>query len=354
MKQNQGEQTSMEAAEPEVASGVSPGEQLKAARLARGLSLSDVSSRLKLSIKKIESLEGDNVDGIAAPVFVAGYLRSYARLLELPEDDVLAGFATLSAMNAPLGDGASEDTVPETMASNPEGMNFPQLSSPLAGPVFRQAKAVIMIALIVLLASVAVYFLLKDNSETIDETQIAPVTSIEPELRTEQEMRTEPEMSAEPEVAQSPAEIDSQESAVTVPSPPESMTTIEAISSEPEATNAIEAKTRVVASEDSPADESAQNAAATEVFPQSELTLVFNDDSWVDVEDARGNKLVYRLAKAGLSRTVTGVAPFDVQLGYASVVEIFYNGRPYDMSRYAGRRSARFRVGHAGDRMTDE
>jgi cytoskeleton protein RodZ len=94
--------------------------------------------------------------------------------------------------------------------------------------------------------------------------------------------------------------------------------------------------------------EAEQGGSEAEVFIQSELVLVFNDDSWVEVTDARGERLIYRLAKAGMSHAVTGVAPFDVQLGYVPGVEVFYDGAPYDLSRYAGRRSARFRVGTAG------
>jgi hypothetical protein len=48
---------------------------------------------------------------------------------------------------------------------------------------------------------------------------------------------------------------------------------------------------------------------------------------------------------------VTGVAPFVVQLGFVQGVDIFYNGAPYDLSRYANRRSVRLRIGEAGDHM---
>lgn len=341
MKQEQGEQTSMKSVEPENVGDVSPGEQLKTARLAQGLSVSDVSNRLKLPIEKIESLESDDVADVAEPVFVAGYLRAYARLLELSEDDVLAGFAKLPGMEPSDSEGESEGAETDAQESNPERMISAVLPSSSAGTIFKQTKPLAMLALIAFLVVAVVYFSLMDT-ETVDDVQTEPVSHVETEE------------SVEPESTQSSSEMDSQESAVIASTPPESMSVSEAVPSLPESSAVIAADTRVASDEVGPVDESDDNAAAVVVFPQSELRLVFNDESWVDVTDARGEKLVYRLAKAGLSRTVTGVAPFDVQLGYAPGVDIFYNGLPYDMSRYAQRRSARFRVGHAGDRMPNE
>jgi len=71
------------------------------------------------------------------------------------------------------------------------------------------------------------------------------------------------------------------------------------------------------------------------------------------VQDARGQRLVYRLGKSGTRRAVTGVAPFVVQLGYVQGVDILYNGAPYDLSKYATRRSVRLRIGVATDDHMD-
>ena len=69
-----------------------PGIQLRKAREACELSVGDVASHLKLSAEIIESLERGEVESIAAPVFVAGYLRSYARLVNLSGDEIIADF----------------------------------------------------------------------------------------------------------------------------------------------------------------------------------------------------------------------------------------------------------------------
>jgi cytoskeleton protein RodZ len=59
------------------------GEFLRAAREEAGLSLSEVGSRLKMPMKVLQALEGEQWQQIGAPVFVRGQLRSYAKLLKV-------------------------------------------------------------------------------------------------------------------------------------------------------------------------------------------------------------------------------------------------------------------------------
>lgn len=62
-------------------SGAGCGVRLKQAREAAGLSLEDVSARLKMPTRVLRSLESEDWSTLGAPVFVRGQLRSYARLL---------------------------------------------------------------------------------------------------------------------------------------------------------------------------------------------------------------------------------------------------------------------------------
>lgn len=64
------------------------GQRLRAAREAAGLSVAAVASRLKMPIRIIEALEAEDWERIGAAVFIRGHLRSYSRLLGLPEQPV--------------------------------------------------------------------------------------------------------------------------------------------------------------------------------------------------------------------------------------------------------------------------
>lgn len=68
----------------------SVGEQLRGAREKQGLSLSEIVERTKLRADHVRALEEGNYDIFAAPVYVRGFVRSYASLLKLNVPAVLA------------------------------------------------------------------------------------------------------------------------------------------------------------------------------------------------------------------------------------------------------------------------
>jgi transcriptional regulator with XRE-family HTH domain len=59
------------------------GERFRAAREARGLSLSDVAEQIRIRSVYLAAIEDDNWNAIGAPVYVRGFLRTYARFLGL-------------------------------------------------------------------------------------------------------------------------------------------------------------------------------------------------------------------------------------------------------------------------------
>jgi hypothetical protein len=65
------------------------GDEFRAAREARHLSLSDVSEQIHIRSVYLQSIEDEDWSAIAAPVYVRGFIRTYARYLGLdPEDAV--------------------------------------------------------------------------------------------------------------------------------------------------------------------------------------------------------------------------------------------------------------------------
>ena len=59
------------------------GAALLVERRRQGLSLGDISRQLKLSVRQVEALERDDYSGFTSPVFVHGFIRNYAKLLNL-------------------------------------------------------------------------------------------------------------------------------------------------------------------------------------------------------------------------------------------------------------------------------
>lgn len=66
------------------------GSELRAAREGRDLSLSDVERTIKIRAKFLEALEQGNAAALPSPVQARGFLRSYARFLQLDGDEYVA------------------------------------------------------------------------------------------------------------------------------------------------------------------------------------------------------------------------------------------------------------------------
>ncbi|MDI1299445.1 RodZ domain-containing protein [Methylotenera sp.] len=79
-------------AETEVIGFAPLGEVFFEVRNAKKLALKDVSNNLRLSIKQIEALESDNFSSLPPAMITRGFIRNYARFLELDAEPLLASY----------------------------------------------------------------------------------------------------------------------------------------------------------------------------------------------------------------------------------------------------------------------
>lgn len=73
------------------------GHMLRNARLAKEMSLGDVSRQLKISVQQVEAIEKEDFDELPGQTFVRGFVRNYANLMQLDADPIvqlLPGSAT--------------------------------------------------------------------------------------------------------------------------------------------------------------------------------------------------------------------------------------------------------------------
>jgi cytoskeleton protein RodZ len=69
------------------------GQELAAAREARGLALADVAQQLKFAPRQLEALEREHFAALPGATFARGMVRSYARLLKLDPEPLLQRIA---------------------------------------------------------------------------------------------------------------------------------------------------------------------------------------------------------------------------------------------------------------------
>ncbi|HKU16379.1 MAG TPA: RodZ domain-containing protein [Steroidobacteraceae bacterium] len=85
-------------------------------------------------------------------------------------------------------------------------------------------------------------------------------------------------------------------------------------------------------------------AATTPAAGEVRLRLEFSEQSWTEIYDSGGRRLMFDMGTAGQVRTVSGMAPLRVNLGQASAVAARVDDRPIVIPRRAGRDGARFLI----------
>lgn len=80
------------------------GKYLRSAREGRAMSLEEVSRATRIPVAALERIENDHFDDLPGEVFVRGFLRSYARAVAVPAEEVLARYTASrrSAFVTPL------------------------------------------------------------------------------------------------------------------------------------------------------------------------------------------------------------------------------------------------------------
>ena len=90
--------------QPDFAS-TSPGAVLAAARAAQGLTIENVGGKLKLTSVQIKAIEADDFNVLPGAVFARGFVRNYARLLNLDAEPLLHAMARCSPQASVQQDG---------------------------------------------------------------------------------------------------------------------------------------------------------------------------------------------------------------------------------------------------------
>ncbi len=116
------------------------GEEFRSAREARSLSLSDVAERLHIRSVYLAAIEDEDWHVIGAPVYVRGFMRTYARFLGLDPEAAVARFAQL----VPAGTPAASTPRPAAAAAAAEKREG-ERSSPSLAAILAIVVAVLVV-----------------------------------------------------------------------------------------------------------------------------------------------------------------------------------------------------------------
>lgn len=288
------------------------GARLKSARERAGLTVIQVAERLHVDPHLIEALEGERFEELGASVYARGHIRHYAELLGEPAGE-LQELYSRSAHAARTPD----------LTRVPKGKDPAGASSALLVPAVLVVVVVAVIGTVWWVAGTlnASRLALRGGASALQSAQAvlavqAGATAIAP-------------------TAAAPASLGPGGAAVVPPVAAAS----EVPPSSPGAPSAgVPSAAGAPSAGASPAGAS-PGQAAEGTSPQSPrspagpermavLSLHFAEDSWTEVYDAHGERLLYDIGSANSTRTVSGVPPLKIVLGNPVVVSLELDGRP--------------------------
>ncbi|HEY0382504.1 MAG TPA: RodZ domain-containing protein [Candidatus Elarobacter sp.] len=95
------------------------GDEFRSAREARGLTLSDVAEQIHIRSVYLNAIENEDWKSIGAPVYVRGFIRTYARYLGKDAEDAVGRFNQTSPVERPVVASASAATLSDNERSGP-------------------------------------------------------------------------------------------------------------------------------------------------------------------------------------------------------------------------------------------
>jgi cytoskeleton protein RodZ len=277
------------------------GQTLAAERERQGLSRADVAQRLHMSAYQVEAIETGDYTRLPQGTFLRGFVRNYAKLLGLRPDELV-----------PLiTDGAAAAKRPGIVVPT-ESIRFDPLGQRLDNPY---VKAIVIAFVLVALGFAGMYWWLFVRPTPPAALVHKPATEV-PAPKPQPVARAEtvaPAPVTTPPAAE-PRKADAPKAEAPKAEPPKA----EPPKAEPP---------RFV------------NAAQG-----STLKFVFKGQSWVEVRDSKGKLLLSRLNPAGSDAEVSGKPPFNVIVGNAPEVQLYYNDHEFDLEPHTKVAVARFTV----------
>lgn len=364
---------------PKVSNDNSPGKQLVKAREALGLTQQQVADRLHLRINSVKAVEQDALESGISVTFNKGYVRLYARLVQIDTEPLLAAYDQIHQPN-----------------------NQPANLQSFSRRVSREARdyrwnLVTMVVVLLVLGSVIGWWVQQSDSLNDSQNFVAKTfeslfneseTTQNANTQTQNEknndvveldasdvvhLETGPQISEETAAeldntnnfAQNLSEDDQSTPEVLFNNSNDALTeniandlgTIENDLSET-SENIQNNNNEVLDDSNEIIDETAETIDdSVEEFTGSyrtddgilvnedgtvDMVFTFTDDCWVSIKDVDGEVIAIGVKKKGRVMEVTGLPPIRVILGVPKNVGINFGGKDVDMSVYPSLRSANF------------
>ncbi len=271
------------------------GSALASARIFKNYTIEQISEQLKIPARTIIALEENNLSVLPAPTYTQGYIRAYAKYLEISADKVLAIY------NRTAPHGEESDLKPRS--------NLPEEANSQS-PIVKTVTVLLILSgfLAVIYGSFQYYQEKSDVMETALESKHRSFTgsSLDSPSTDRITIKQNARMTDEGElIVLSPETVDE---------------------SSEKSLAATLAKSEQAAKQEETRE---QEAISVDV-----ITISAEKGSWIHVRDASNARLLYNMVPVGGVKVLQGQAPFRVSLGNAKTTHVMINNLKIDMSEY--------------------
>jgi len=313
-------------------STMKPGARLRQAREQKNISVQQVADKLYLDAGIISSLESDDYDSLPSPIFIRGYLRSYAKFLDLPAESIVEAYELIGQQQPPP-------------------LTFQLKQNNQANSSDSWVKAITFMIIIVLMVLMAMWHL--SPHSPLLPSSVAPVETPNNETLalTEEQQSTIPAP-----LQETPTPLAATEAPVAEFMPPAEENTRPqelplaasiAPTEEPsnETTEEAVLPAEITPSEAITTESPEEAVIAAESPSDKNLKLTLEKDTWMRIKDNTGKQLYNGIGKAGANIELTGQPPFKLRLGHMMGITAEYQGKRTDLKDHPQRDGKNVTIG---------
>ena len=339
----------MKAPQPEVvvSSRSNPGETLRKARESKNLAQADVAQQLNLTLRALTQVEAGAFDKLPGHTFARGYIRAYAKLLELDQDRLVADFDAYTGT--------------DSAGSSVHALGRIEEPTHLAQSLLRFVSVGLLLGLL------AVSFFWWQEQSTRKDSDAAVSRALEhvevesADGTTEIHPLDEPEDQAvadgQAQIVEPASEIEPELAAQTATTAPAADTATSASQPAPVAEPAAAVVAPVAEVPAAPVSAALPSVTPVVEAPvsapapvqaaagQALVNIQFTANCWTQLTDANGKVLFSALKRAGESLELAGKPPLELRLGFARGAQVSYNGQVVDVAPYTSGETARMKLG---------
>jgi cytoskeleton protein RodZ len=317
---------------PAAIQATSLGSMLREAREKLGLSVGDVAGQIKFAPRQIEALEAEDFKSLPETAFLRGFVRSYAKILRLDAEQLLASMPQAKTAAAEMIPASVDVAFPDTQSVRQQNLIWLGAASVLA----------------VIVAGFAIWHFKTPVKQSKVPASVAQVET-PVVLPTEEKITSEPlvlksstiapMVPAAPKVRSSAAQS-SVRAAKTLASARDTRTPSSASDIKAQATvrdtksqSSVRAA-KTLAAKDATVVSANSLVLAGVMTQTAELRLVFGEESWTEIKDKDGKIISSQVNPRGSELRLEGSPPFSMLIGHAASASLFYQGKQVDLKPY--------------------